>query len=79
MEGESNLVNSIFRLTQFANIQKGNTKSTNKAFSSVLLTASPTKSANFYALPGTYINKKYIDKDVTTHYIDRCFLKYPKL
>lgn len=78
-EGETDLANSILRLIRFSNIQKENAKTANKSSPSALLTASPSKPASHQAPPGTCKNQECIDKGVTTHYTERCFLKYPEL
>lgn len=78
-DGETDLANSILRLIRFSNIQKENAKTANKASPSAFLTASPSKPASHRAPPGTCTNQECIDKGVTAHYTERCFLKYPQL
>lgn len=79
-EGETDLASSILRLIRFSNIKKENAKTANKfASSSVLLTESPSKPGSHRAPSGTCTNQQCIDKGVTTHYTERCFLRYPEL
>lgn len=78
-EGETNLAGSILRLIRFSDIQKEDAKTPNKAPSNVLLTASPSNPVSHRAPVGTCTNQECIDKGVTAHFTDRCFLKYPEL
>lgn len=78
-EEETDLASSILRLMRFSDIKKENAKPANKASSSVLLTASHSNPGSHRAPPGTCTNQQCIDKGVTTHYAERCFLKYPEL
>ena len=82
--GHINIAESTLKLIRFAEIRKENkenTKSrgqTGTPQQTALLTTKPAKVSN-QAPPGTCTNPDCIKKGITTHYIDRCFLKYPEL
>lgn len=78
--GNTDLANSILRLTKFADIRKENAKSLGPAQTLALLTAKPTSKPGGNRAPlGTCIFPDCIKKGLTTHIPDRCFLKFPEL
>lgn len=79
--GSTNIAESTQKLIRFAEIGKGNNQArgqTSTPQQSALLTSKPAKPSN-RAPPGTCTNPDCIKKGNTTHYTDRCFLKYPEL
>lgn len=78
--GNTDLAKSILRLTKFANIRKENTKSQGSGQATALLTAKSTsKPGGNRAPPETCTFPDCIKKGLTTHFPDRCFLKFPEL
>lgn len=80
VSGKTDLTSSILRLTRFAEIRKENAKTGSPAQTSDLLTAkSAPKTGGNRAPSGTCTFPDCIKKGLTTHYPDRCFLKFPEL
>lgn len=80
VSGKTDLTSSILGLTRFAEIRKENAKTGDPAQASALLTAKPApRTGGNRAPPGTCTFPDCIKKALTTHYPDRCFLKFPEL
>lgn len=80
--GTTDLESTILRLVKYEAIRKGNEAAGTEqsAKTTVLLSSSkPPKSESLRAPKGTCTNPQCVQKGVTSHYTDHCFLKNPEL
>ena len=73
-DGNINLNDIIFRVTRHAKINRGNTEDNEDTSNTKVL------AANIQQAPkGTCITKEYVERGVTIHYTDQCWIPHPEL
>lgn len=79
--GETNLENTILRLVKFEAIRKRNAKASEEPVKAIVLLSSsnPPNPGSLRAPKGTCTNQECIEKGITSHFTDHCFLKHPEL
>lgn len=76
--GTTNLERTILRLIKFEEMQKGGSKA-KEQLSQPTIFLSSSNSSKLRAPKGTCTNPECVKKGITSHYINKCFLKYPEL